>query len=78
MDMMKRLPNKEREVLEMEERKLKKLKLQEIKQNLWWKWRGRKEEKGDKEENDIERQTAKIETILEKIEEEKKILRKEK
>lgn len=28
MDMMKRLPNKEREVLEMEERKLKKPKLQ--------------------------------------------------
>ena len=46
MDMMKRLPNKERGVMEMEERKFKKLELQEIKQNLWRNWRGERRRKG--------------------------------
>ena len=54
--MMKKLPDREREILEMEERKFKKLELQEIKQNLWRKWRGRKkEENRDSEEDNIER-----------------------
>ena len=39
-DMMKKLPEKEKEILEMEERKMQRLELQEIKHNLWRRWRG--------------------------------------
>ena len=33
--MMKKLPAKEQEAIEIEERKMKRLELQEIKENLW-------------------------------------------
>ena len=39
LDMLKKLPGKEREIFEMEERKIKRLELQEIKTNIWRKWR---------------------------------------
>ena len=72
LDMMKKLPHKEREVIEIEERKFKKLELQEMKTNLWRKWRGRKVEQEEGEmENDYERKMRKIETTLQKMEEEK-------
>ena len=72
MEMIKKIPHREREIIEMEERKFKKLELQEMKQNLWRKWRGRrKEEKRDTGEDSIERQTTEIEKILEKLEEDK-------
>ena len=58
---------------------LQRLDLQEIKQNIWRKWRGKKEkieEKGKETEDEkIERQTIQIEKILQKISE---IRRKEK
>ena len=41
LDMMRKLPGKEREIYEMEERKIKRLELQEIKTNIWRKWRGK-------------------------------------
>ena len=76
IDMMKRLPQKEREAIEIEENKVKRLDLQEIKQNLWRKWRGRKDQ-GEKDEKnydqEIRMKTDKITNILANVEEEKKM-----
>ena len=73
--MMKDLPQKEQEILDMEERRIRRLELQEMKQNVWSRWRGntqttdkRKETEGEK----VERLTRRIEEKLEKIKEEKR------
>ena len=42
MEMMRKLPNKKKEIMEMDERRLKRLDLQEVKQSIWRKWRERK------------------------------------
>ena len=42
METMRKLPSKEKDMVEMEERRMKRLDLQEIKQNIWRKWRGKK------------------------------------
>ena len=77
LEMMKKLPTKEREILEMEERRLKRLELQEMKLNIWRKWRGRKEKAEEKrnetQEEEIESKTRRIEEILQRIQEEKRI-----
>ena len=77
LEMMKKLPTKEREILEMEERRLKRLELQEMKQNILRKWRGRKEKAEEKrnetQEEEIERKTRRIEEILQRIQEEKRV-----
>ena len=76
---MKRLPEKEREAIEVEEKKMKRLDLQEIKQNLWRKWRGRQDQGEKDEKNDekeIRMKTNKITNILAKLEEEKKLKKK--
>ena len=48
MEMMRKLPNKEKEMMEMGERRMKRLDLQEIKQNIWRKWQGKKEKSEEK------------------------------
>ena len=77
MEMMRKLPSKEKEMVEMEERRMKRLDLQEIKQNIWRKWRGKKEKSEEKrketEDERIERLTTNIEKILQKISDEKKL-----
>ena len=78
LDMMRKLPGKEREIYEMEERKIKRLELQEIKTNIWRKWRGKgreekvKESNADKRESEIIRKTKKIEELIDKHANEKK------
>ena len=74
-EMMKKLPQKEQEILAMEERRIRRLELQEMKQNVWRRWRGstqttdkRKETDGEK----VERLTRRIEEKIEKIKEEKR------
>ena len=54
IEMMKKLPSKEQEAIEIEERKMKRLELQEIKENLWRKWRGKKDTRDSKVENEDE------------------------
>ena len=53
---------------------MKRLELQEIKDNLWRKWRGKKisKEKMIDSESQIETKTKKVEETLKRIEEEKK------
>ena len=74
--MMRKLPGKEREIIQMEERRMKRLDLQEIKQNIWRKWRGKggsiEEKRKETEEEKIERQTIKIEKTLKRLKDEKK------
>ena len=74
IEMMKKLPSKEQEAIEIEERKMKRLELQEIKENLWRKWRGKKDTRDSKVENEdeIEIKTRKVEDVLAKIAEEKR------
>ena len=61
-------------MLDIEEKKMKRLELQEIKENLWRKWRGKasSNEKVVDNEKQIEIKTKKLEEILKRIEEEKK------
>ena len=61
-------------MLDIEEKKMKRLELQEIKENLWRKWRGKasSKEKSIDNESQIETKTKKVEEILKRIEEEKK------
>ena len=65
LEMMRKLPGKEREIIKMEERRMRRLDLQEIKQNIWRKWRGKggsnEEKRKETEEEKIERQTTEIE-----------------
>ena len=55
---------------------MKRLDLQEIKQNIWRKWRGKggstEEKRKETEEEKIERQTIKIEKTLKRLKDEKK------
>ena len=76
--MMRKLPSKEKEMMEMDERRLQRLDLHEIKQNIWRKWRGKKEKTEGTEDEKIERQTIQIEKILQKISEDKKLEEKKK
>ena len=75
--MMRKIPSKEKEIMEMDERRMQRLDLQEIKQNIWRKWRGKKEKVEEKrketEDEKIERQTVQIEKILQRISEDKKL-----
>ena len=75
--MMRKIPSKEKEIMEIDERRMQRLDLQEIKQNIWRKWRGKQEKVEEKrretEDEKVDRQTEQIEKILQKIKEEKKI-----
>ena len=64
IEMLKKVPSREREMIELEERRMKRLELQEIKQNVWRKWRGGKrkentETKTETKEEEIERENQK-------------------
>ena len=55
IEMMINFPSKEKEMIEMDERRLQRLDLQEIKQNIWRKWRGKKEKtEGKRKETEDE------------------------
>ena len=75
-EMMKRLPEKEKESIEIEERRMQRLELQEIKHNLWRKWRGKqkREEETVKEKNEdvMEKKLRIVEDTLRRVQEEKR------